>query len=82
MNRFIINLRTLGTPSPADETQHFSRFTAPNFRVPETILGNIGEPLTHGDRELTGNALDASCEDQRPGTMEDGTSASSGNTLA
>ena len=30
------------------EPQRFSQFSAPGFRVPESILGNFGEPLVHG----------------------------------
>lgn len=49
MNRFLINLRSLDNPSSADSgTQRFSQFSIANFRVPESILGNIGEDLEHG----------------------------------
>ncbi|GJE84683.1 hypothetical protein PsYK624_007590 [Phanerochaete sordida] len=49
--RFIINLRSLNcnaSPSERTQTQMRSRFSAVGFRVPETILGNIGESLVHG----------------------------------
>lgn len=49
MNRFLISLRSLDDPGSMDtDAQHFSRFSAPRFRVPESIFGNIGEELTHG----------------------------------
>lgn len=30
------------------DSHHFSTFSAPNFCVPSNCLGNIGEPLDHG----------------------------------
>lgn len=29
----------------------------PNFEIPESVLGYIGEPLDHGDEETGGNIL-------------------------
>lgn len=29
------------------ETRRFSHFSAPNFRVQTSIIGNMGEPLEH-----------------------------------
>lgn len=50
MNRFIINLRTLDTSAMgSSEEQCFSRFSMPHFRVPNSILGNIGQPLEYGN---------------------------------
>lgn len=51
MNRFIINLRTLNAPEVTEpsQRQHFSRFSTPGFRVPQSFLGNIGEHLVHND---------------------------------
>ena len=49
----MLNLRQL---NKADNTQtnsdpqHFSRFSV-DFRVPSDLLGNIGEPLDHGQSE-------------------------------
>ena len=51
LNRFIINLRSLGTPSSSQDSsvrQHWSRFSAPNFHIPDSLLGNIGEDLQEG----------------------------------
>lgn len=48
MNRFIINLRSLDTtaePQASSHAQRWSQFSVPNFRVPESLLGNIGEDL-------------------------------------
>ena len=51
MNRFIINLRSLNAPSSSQDSstrQHWSRFSAPNFHIPGSFLGNIGEDLQDG----------------------------------
>ncbi|GJE90431.1 hypothetical protein PsYK624_065640 [Phanerochaete sordida] len=48
MNRFIINLRSLDTtaePQASSHAQRWSQFSVPNFRVPESLLGNVGEDL-------------------------------------
>ncbi|EKM60186.1 uncharacterized protein PHACADRAFT_246031, partial [Phanerochaete carnosa HHB-10118-sp] len=37
--------------------QHFSRFSV-SFRVPSDVLGNIGEPLDHGQSEQVEEAGD------------------------
>lgn len=60
LNRFIINLRSLNTPGASQGSsgrQHWSRFTAPNFRIPDSFLGNIGEDLQDG-HEPADNNLD------------------------
>ena len=62
INRFILNLRQLNEtanhPSNSGH-QHFSRFSAPSFRITQTgsgRLGNIGEPLEHGQiDDVVGN---------------------------
>ena len=51
MNRFIINLRsinTAGSSQGSSDRQHWSRFSIPNFHVPDSFLGNIGEDLQDG----------------------------------
>jgi hypothetical protein len=49
MNRFLINLRSLdGSGISSSAAQHFSQYSVPNFRVPDSILGNIGQPLNYG----------------------------------
>ena len=52
MNRFIINLRSLSTTPDLSQSssgrQHWSRFSAPNFHIPDSFLGNIGEDLQDG----------------------------------
>ena len=48
MNRFLLNLRSIDTQGATSLTpDDFANFTAPNFRVSGTILGNIGQPLDH-----------------------------------
>ena len=51
MSRFIINLRSLNTAGLSQDSstrQHFSQFSAPNFHIPDSFLGNIGEDLRDG----------------------------------
>lgn len=50
MNRFMISLKSCSTAgsSQSSSAQHLSRFSAPNFRIPDLSLGNIGEDLQHG----------------------------------
>ena len=51
VNRFLINLRSLSNIAnslPNSDNQDSPRFSLPDFRVSETLLGNIGEPLEHG----------------------------------
>ena len=48
MNRFIINLRSIDAPSPYEADSRWSQFSLPNFRIPETLLRNIGEDLQEG----------------------------------
>lgn len=58
INRFTINLRSLDNEEALISTsaaQHFSRFSVPNFRVPESVLGNIGEPLQYGGESIEGD---------------------------
>ena len=53
MNRFIINLRsinTAGSSQGSSARQHWSRFSAPNFHIPDSFLGNIGEDLQDGHK--------------------------------
>ncbi|EKM60284.1 uncharacterized protein PHACADRAFT_189418 [Phanerochaete carnosa HHB-10118-sp] len=51
--RFILNLRQLNHTSRSSNSDalHFSRFSV-NFRIPSDFLGNIGEPLEHGQLEV------------------------------
>ena len=46
-NRFIINLKSLSSAgsSQGSSARHWSRFSLPNFCVPDSFLGNIGEDL-------------------------------------
>ena len=60
MNRFIINLRSLNTAGSSQGSsarQHWSRFSAPNFHIPDSFLGNIGEDL-QDDHEVAEDNLD------------------------
>lgn len=55
----MFNLRSLSNMNASQtdsDPQHFSRFTVPNFRVPSNFIGDIGQPLVHGqsmDPELS-----------------------------
>ena len=63
-NRFIINLRSLNTAGSSQDSsarQHWSRFSAPNFHIPDSFLGNIGEDLQDGHEPADGD-LDGSRE--------------------
>ena len=54
MNRFLINLRSLDSSPDLEsspEDQSLSRFGLA-FRVSDSILGNIGEPLVYEDYSL------------------------------
>ena len=77
MNRFIINLRTLNAADPAEvsQRQHLSRFSVPNFRIPQSFLGNIGENLTHGDGL---SYVDSDDEDPSPEVSDEQLSSSRG----
>ena len=62
MNRFIINLRSLNTAGSSQGSsarQHWSRFSVPNFHIPDSFIGNIGEDLQDGhepaDDDLDGH---------------------------
>ena len=51
MNRFIVNLKSLNTSSSSQgssDRHHWSRFSTPNFHIPDSFLGNIGEDLQDG----------------------------------
>ena len=52
MNRFMINLKSLVTPgsSLGGSARQLSsiRFSVPNFHIPVSFLGNIGQDLQHG----------------------------------
>lgn len=63
VNRFIINLKSLGTAgssysSQGSSSRQWSRFSAPNFRIPASFLGNISEDLQDG-HELAGADYDS-----------------------
>jgi hypothetical protein len=52
MNRFLINLRSLDHPGTSNsDAQHFSRFSASNFRVSDSIVESIGQPLDYGEAQ-------------------------------
>lgn len=49
----MLNLRQLNSANNAEadsDAQHLSQFSV-DFRVPSNFLGNIGEPLDHGQSE-------------------------------
>lgn len=52
INRFMLNLRSLddGASQGDSDAHHFSRFSAPHFRIAGTFnLGYIGEEIEHAD---------------------------------
>lgn len=49
MNRFLINLCSLDRSEPLNSaSQETSRFSTLHFEVPDSVLGNIGQPLDYG----------------------------------
>ena len=94
MNRFIINLKSLNTSDSSQGSssrQHWSRFSAPNFHIPdsESFLGNIGEDLQDGheptDNDLAGhNEMDAVCVEigSAPGAELEETSTTPGSSTS
>ena len=92
MNRFIINLRSLSTAGSSQDSsarQHWSRFSAPNFNIPDSFLGNIGEDLQDGhepaDNDLDGHhEMDAVCLDTEgsPGAELEKTSTAPGSSTS
>ncbi|EKM56299.1 uncharacterized protein PHACADRAFT_207577 [Phanerochaete carnosa HHB-10118-sp] len=74
VQRFMLNLRQLNhtASQSSSDPQHFSRFSV-SFRVPSDLLGNIGEPLDHGQSErVEGDDNNNSCavEESRNEIME------------
>ncbi|PSR71655.1 hypothetical protein PHLCEN_2v12508 [Hermanssonia centrifuga] len=47
MSRFILNLRQVNESANSndDTLGNFSQFSAPAFRIPASVAGNLGEPL-------------------------------------
>ena len=47
MSRFILNLRQIAERQVQTEeyASRFSRFTAPNFHIPDVVIGNLGATL-------------------------------------
>lgn len=56
--RFLLNLRQVVHRDQA--SSRISRFSFVAFRIPESIMGNIGEPLEHGSTAR--EADDNTCE--------------------
>ena len=63
MNRFIINLRSIET-STADplDPQSNQQVSTLGFRIPDSILGNMGQPLDYGADEMNGDDESASTD--------------------
>ena len=64
MNRFLINLRSLDDPtSSRSGAPNLSTLSAPVFREPSSILGNIGAELIQGtdDVDEVQDAIDNGC---------------------
>ena len=72
MNRFIINLRSLYASglSQCSTRQHWSSFSAPNFRIPDSFLGNIGENLQEGYEPAEGERVD-DWDEEASGALSD-----------
>lgn len=51
ISRFLLNLRQVNEDSAGGASVNFSQFSAPAFRIPESIIGNLGEELEHGPLE-------------------------------
>ena len=68
VHRFMLNLRQLNqinnTQTDSDP-RHFSRLSI-DFRVPSAFLGNIGEPLDHGQSERVSEDDDMAEVDEYP----------------
>ena len=90
MNRFIINLRSINTAGSSQDSsgrQHWSRFSAPNFHIPDSFLGNIGEDLQDGhepaDNDLNGrHETDAARLNTERSPGLEGTSATPGSSTS
>lgn len=51
----MLNLRQLSDPVDSmihSDARHFSRFSMPNFKITSNMIGNIGEPLSHGPTDI------------------------------
>ncbi|EKM60270.1 uncharacterized protein PHACADRAFT_189403 [Phanerochaete carnosa HHB-10118-sp] len=72
VQRFILNLRQLNhaTGSSNSDVKHFSRFSL-HFRIPSDCLGNIGEPLEHGQPKMMLEGGDLSAESLQDQPDED-----------
>ena len=92
MNRFIINLKSLNTPtsSQGSSAQHqWSRLPTSNFHIPDSFLGNIGEDLQDG-HESTDNDPDGHHETDTvclsieglPGADSEATSTAPGSSTS
>ena len=92
MNRFIINLRSLNTAGSSQDSsgrQGWSRFSEPNFHIPDSFLDNIGEELQDGhelaDGDLDGyREAEVACLDAEslPGAELDEISATPGSSTS
>ena len=69
MNRFIINLRSIDAPGPYEADSRWSQFSPPNFRIPESFPGNIGEDLREG-HEKTPDSDSSMCDPGAPDVPE------------
>lgn len=52
----MFNLRSLpssdrGSQLDSSNVGRFSQFSVPNFRVPSSFIGDIGQPLAHDDQD-------------------------------
>lgn len=73
----MLNLRQLSDPVDSvlhSDARHFSRFSIPNFKIISNMIGNIGEPLSHGSADIVevgeGDIIKQSRSDTSPSDWE------------
>lgn len=62
ISRFLLNLRQVNEDSAGGASVNFSQFSAPAFRIPESIIGNLGEELEHGPLESEADVYEGDME--------------------
>lgn len=67
ISRFLLNLRQVNEDSAGGASVNFSQFSAPAFRIPESIIGNLGGELEHGPLEVESNDIDGYEDDVEVG---------------
>lgn len=75
ISRFLLNLRQVNEDSAGGASVNVSQFSAPAFRIPESIIGNLGEELEHGPLEVESNDIDVYEDDVEVGGEADSAKA-------